>query len=130
MTAFKEYENYDGLGLAQLIREKKVTALEVLEAAIEKIEAYNPAINAVVYTMFDIARKTLANNSYPSGAFSGVPFLVKDLLLELKGHPTTASSEFLRNHQAQRDSILAKRYQQAGLIIIGKTNTQIGRAHV
>lgn len=123
MSFFKDYTKYDGLGLAQLIYEKQVHPKELIEAAISIIETKNPRINAVIYKMYDEAKKE-ANHSYLSKKpFYGVPFLVKDLLLDVKGHPTTGSSEFLRYHCASEDSKLTKKYKEAGLIILGKTNT-------
>ena len=77
MTTFKEYEQYDGLGLAELVRRKEVTPAELIEAAIERIEADNPTLNAVVYKMYDHALE-LAREE-PSGPFGGVPTLLKDL---------------------------------------------------
>lgn len=123
--SFKDYCDYDALGLAELIRSGQVTPSEVIETAIQQIEKHNPQFNAVVYTLYDEARANVERiGSEPgSGVFHGVPFLVKDLLLDLKGHPTTGSSEFFRNHRAEQDSTLALRYKKAGLIILGKTNT-------
>ncbi len=57
MAGFAEYQDYDALGLAQLIRAKEVTPGEVLEAAIARVEAVNPVINAVVNKMYDEAER-------------------------------------------------------------------------
>ena len=56
MAGFSEYDQYDGLGLAKLVREKKVSPLELCEEAISRIEKLNPVLNAVVTPMFDIGR--------------------------------------------------------------------------
>ena len=72
MTTFPEYEMYDALGLAELIAQKKVPAEDVLEAAIGRIEALNPRLNAVVQKMYDQARQTL-QAGLPQGPLAGVP---------------------------------------------------------
>ena len=78
MAAFKEYADHDALGLGALIAKKEVTPQEVLEAAIERIEAVNPRINAVVQKAYDEARAAI-RASLPSGPLAGVPYLLKDL---------------------------------------------------
>ena len=78
MSGFPDYQQYDGLGLAELVQAKQVTPAELLEAAIARIEAYNPVINAVIYKMYEQARM-LVNHDLPEGSFKGVPFLLKDL---------------------------------------------------
>ena len=122
MTTFPEYSNYDGLGLAELVKKKEVSAAELVEAAIERIEANNPKLNAVIVKMYDDARKN-AKQPLPQGAFSGVPFLVKDLLATVAGYPTANGNHLLKNIPASVDSELVKRWKKAGVIILGKTNT-------
>jgi hypothetical protein len=78
MTAFPEFHKYDGLGLAQLVRARKVSSAELLEEAISRIETVNPKINAVIYKMYDRARQA-ALGKLPEGPFTGVPFLLKDI---------------------------------------------------
>ena len=78
MTGFAEYEQYDGLGLAELVRQGQVTPDELLDAAIERVEARNGAVNAVVSRSYDRARQSIAAG-LPDGPFRGVPFLLKDL---------------------------------------------------
>jgi len=121
MGKFKEYEQYDGLGLAELIRKKEVSPAEVCEEAIERIEALNPALNAVITPMYDLARKTVAQG-LPDGPFSGVPFLLKDLLAAYAGVPLTGGSRAYKNFCPQADSELVRRFKNAGLVILGKTN--------
>lgn len=119
---FKEYSAFDGLGLADLIRRGDVSAVEVLEAAIFRIEAVNPKLNAVIRPLFDRARQTL-DKSVPNGAFSGVPFLVKDLLAQIDGVPTGNGNRLWATRVMQGSSELVKRWENAGLIIAGRTNT-------
>jgi amidase len=75
---FVDFLKYDGLGLAGLVHRKEVKPEELLEAAITRIDAINPQLNAVVTKMYDEARKTIAMG-LPDGPFKGVPFLLKDL---------------------------------------------------
>lgn len=116
-----EYDDLDALGLAAKIREKAISPEEALDAAIARIEARNPRLNAVVHTMFDRAKARAGK--LPEGPLRGVPFLVKDLKLQLAGTPTTNSSKLSMQKIAQGTSVLAERYEAAGLQIVGKTNT-------
>lgn len=117
---FKEYDKYDALGLAALIAKKEVSPLELIEEAISRSEAINPKVNAITYKMYDLARKSAAN--LPKGTFHGVPFFLKDLLGQYKGVPTSAGTAALRNLTATYDTELVKRFKQAGVVTLGKTN--------
>lgn len=119
MTTFSEY---DGLGLAELVKSKAVTPGELVEAAIERIEHHNPTLNAVVYKGFDDARRW-ATGPLPDGPFKGVPFLIKDLAMPVAGWPRSSGSRFTRNMVDAKDGGLTARYRAAGVIPIGKTNT-------
>jgi amidase len=122
MGGFKEYDQYDGIGLAQLVKKKEVSPAEICEEAITRIERVNPALNAVITPMYDLARKAV-QDTLPDGPFCGVPFLLKDLLGDFAGVPQTMGSKACKNYIPSRDSELVKRYKQAGLVILGKTNT-------
>jgi len=122
MSALPEYETYDALGLAELVRTKQVTPAELVEAAVARIEQRNPSINAVIHPTFAQARATAAG-SLPDGPFAGVPFLLKDLIAEQAGVPQTAGSRFRRTYVSPHDSELVRRYRAAGVILLGKTNT-------
>ena len=121
MSDFREYDQYDGLGLAELVHKGEVQPLELVEAAINRIEAINPQINAVVLRLYDRAREA-AQAPLSEGPFKGVPILLKDLGPSLAGTPTTAGSRFLHSHVPDHDSELVHRYKAAGLIVLGKTN--------
>ena len=121
MSPFAEYHRYDGLGLAELVRTRQVTAAELVEEAIARIEAHNPAVNAVVYKMYEAARAN-AQNRLPDGLFAGVPFLLKDLLSTYGGVPTSHGNRILRDIPAPHDSELVHRFKAAGVLILGKTN--------
>jgi len=123
-VAFKEYASYDGLGLAELVRKGEVTAAEIVDEAIERIERHDPVINAVVYELFDRARADAAKKTpAESGAFPGVPFVLKDLLANIQGVPNTSGSRLLQGSVSAFDAELVKRYERAGLIAVAKTNT-------
>ncbi len=116
------YSDYDGLGLAELVAKKEVSPAELVEAAIERVERHNPALNAVVYQGFDDARARAAGE-LPDGPFRGVPFLIKDLAMPVAGWPCTSGSRFARDVVDAADGGLTTRYRAAGVIPIGKTNT-------
>jgi amidase len=118
----QDFERYDALGLAELVSTRAVTPKELLTAAIDRIEALNPAINAVVNRMYDSADAAIAGG-LPAGAFTGVPYLVKDLGVSYAGTVTSAGSAFLRDAVADHDSEIVARMKRAGLVILGKTNT-------
>jgi amidase len=122
MNGFAEYDRYDALGLAELIRKKEITPGELCEEAIGRIERINPKLNAVIRTMFDIARDQ-AKGRLPNGPFAGVPFLLKDLLTSYAGVPLTMGSKACRDYIPARDSEQMKRYKATGIVILGKTNT-------
>jgi amidase len=122
MGNFKEYDQYDGLGLAELIRKKEISAEEVCNEAIDRIERLNPQLNAVILKMFDTARETL-KAGLPEGPFRGVPFLVKDLQAALAGVPLTHGCKGYRNAVPDHDCELVRRWKNTGLVVLGKTNT-------
>jgi len=120
--AFSEYSDFDGLGLAELVRRKDVTPAELVEAAIERIGRHNGKLNAVVFEGFDDARRTAAT-ALPDGPFPGVPFLVKDLFCPVAGWPMTNGSRWFGRRISEHDDELVRRYRASGMVLLGKTNT-------
>jgi amidase len=118
---FAQYADYDGLGLAELVRNKDVAPSELLEAAIERAERNNPKLNAIVHKAYGMARA--AAKTLPDGPFKGVPFLIKDLGMEVAGLPRSDGTAFNKNENDTFDSLLVQRYKGAGVNIFGKTNT-------
>ena len=118
---FPEYESYDAVGLAELIRSGEVSEGELLDAAIDRISARDFVLNAVVHQLFDSARSSLG--SLPDGPFRGVPFLLKNLVSEIKGEPLTSGSRFLRANVSDHDAEIVRRYRAAGLVFVGRTNS-------
>jgi amidase len=116
-----DYEDHDALDLADLIRRREVSAAEVLEAAIERVEERNPALNAVVHTFFDEARATAARPL--TGPLAGVPFMLKDLGIQVRGQRVTNGSGFWRDQICAKDTTIVQRYRSAGLVLMGITST-------
>ena len=116
----------DGLGQAEKIRAGELTAAALVDAAIAEIEAVNPTLNCVVIARFDQARaeaERLDASGSLSGPFAGVPALLKDLGQEIEGLGQTDGSRAVISHPPDRDSMLAARYRQAGMILLGKTSS-------
>src|SRR5688572_25106142 len=123
MAGFSDYEAYDAIGLAELVRRKKVTPEALLDAAIARAEARNPAVNAVVLPLYDYARNAIAEG-LPDGPLRGVPYLLKDLTASLAGVRTMRGSRFFANTPpAAADSEHVARLKRAGLVIFGRTST-------
>ncbi|HEX4711169.1 amidase [Phenylobacterium sp.] len=116
---FGDYRRHDAVGLAELVARREVSAQELLDAAVARMDTVNPQINAVTLDLRERARAEPAH----SGPFGGVPFLLKDLGAALAGTPTTAGSRLFADAVAQADSALTAAYEDAGLAIFGKTNT-------
>lgn len=121
-NAATDYEKYDGLGLATLIRQKQITPLELLHAVQQRLEAINPKLNAFAALFFDRAEADI-KQGLPDGPFKGVPFALKDLGMNLTGTITTYGSRVWKNNLASFDSTLVTRYKNAGLVIFGKTTS-------
>ena len=118
----KEYTDYDGLGLAELVRSKQVSAGELLDAAVTRAEAAQETLNCFTALYPDLAKSQL-DSGIGSGPFAGVPFVTKDLAVEVKGAPLTNGSVAWKGNVAQRDSVLTERYRQAGLVFFGQTTS-------
>ena len=122
MPTLPEYDSWDATRCAELVRAGEVSPQDLLEAAIGRIDTRNGPLNAVVTKLYDYGRSRLS--TLPEDApFRGVPFLLKDLKLQLRGTVTTNSTRLLRNATATESSVLAQRYEAAGLVVVGKTNT-------
>ena len=117
-----DYAELDAVGLSQAIRRGDVSAGEVTEVAIGLIEQLNPSLNAVVMTNFDNARGVAASD-LPHTPIAGVPFLLKDANQFSHDMPTTFSCRFFADAKPKPDSAMVTRWRDAGLVILGKTNT-------
>ena len=111
----------DATAQAALVRRGEVSALELVDAAIARIEALDPVLNAVVASDFEAARRQ-ARRPLPEGPFAGVPYLVKDLS-DLAGLPTSGGSRLLAGTVADRTTPYVGRALSSGLVALGKSNT-------
>lgn len=122
MAAFAEYEAHDAVGLAALVRSRAVSAGEILEAAVLRAEARNPALNAIVLPLYEHGQAAIAAG-LTDGPLSGAPYLLKDLGAMLAGTPTTGGSRFMADVVPDADSETVMRLKAAGMVLFGKTNT-------
>jgi amidase len=120
--SFAEYGDYDGTGLAHLVRRGEVSPCELLEEAITRAEKHNPTLNAIVYKAYDEARRS-AKSKLSDGPFKGVPFLIKDIGMAVANWPMTNGSALLAGYISPEDSELTRRYRASGMVLFGKTNT-------
>jgi amidase/6-aminohexanoate-cyclic-dimer hydrolase len=120
MTGFKEYDAYDALGLAGLVRGGEVSADELLDEALARSDALNPTLNAVTLRFEDRARAAI-EAGLPEGPFRGVPFLLKNLGASMAGTPLTNGSRLFEDFICDHDSTLVVRYVRAGLVIFGRS---------
>jgi amidase len=118
---FADYDRYDALGLAELIRLGHVSAAEVLEEAIARAEAVNERLNAVVIKDYEAARRR-AGEALPDSPLAGVPFLIKDITYQ-RGLPCTFGSRLFADNVPDHDAEIVARYRRAGLVLFGRTNT-------
>ncbi|HEY5289333.1 MAG TPA: amidase [Caulobacteraceae bacterium] len=117
-----DYMAQDAVGLAALIAERQVSAREVVEAALARLEAVNPKLNAITLNL-GAAALAQVKDGPPAGPLGGVPFLLKDLSAQLAGTSTSAGSRIMGGAPAASDSALVTNFKKAGLVIAGKTNT-------
>jgi Asp-tRNA(Asn)/Glu-tRNA(Gln) amidotransferase A subunit family amidase len=122
MSRIDEYEKQDALGLAAWVRDGEVSATELLEAAVSRVEARDPALNAVVIRAFEEGRKAI-EAGLPDGPFRGVPWLLKDLYAAWKGVRLTNGSRFFSDNVPDREIELVARYRRAGLVCFGRTSS-------
>ena len=120
----EEFARSDAVGTAELIRRGDASPLEVVEAAIARIEALNPALNAVIHERFDAARAE-ARGPFPDGPFRGVPIVLKDLGCHSAGDPYHCGMRLLRELRwtEPNDAPLAATLRAAGFVFVGRTNT-------
>lgn len=116
-----EYDRHDATGLAELVRDKKVSAAELLEEAISRAEAVASKLNAIGTPMHAIARARASQAL--AGPFAGVPFLIKDIAQDYAGVRSTSGSRALAGYLPKVHSRVVERFLEAGLVVFGKTNT-------
>ncbi|MDO4697028.1 MAG: amidase [Neisseria sp.] len=118
---FSEYRRYDAVGLAELIRKGEVSADEVLQTALARLDEVNPQLNLLAFD----GRARAAAWQMPSenAPLAGVPFLLKDLLADWQGVPTVSGSRMTRGKTAAANSALTQAYLDSGVRLFGKTTT-------
>ncbi|HVB29187.1 MAG TPA: amidase [Terriglobia bacterium] len=121
MATFNEFDFMDATAQAELVRRKEVKPIDLVDAAIRRIERLNPGLNAVITPLYEQARES-ARGALPEGPFRGVPFLLKDLVASYAGVRMAWGSAFMRNFVPDHDSELVSRLKRAGFVFLGKTN--------
>jgi len=116
--------------LSLLIRQKKIGCLELLDLYLDRVERYNPKINAVVFMDVEAARKrakqadrTLAKGEI-WGPLHGVPMTIKESF-DVVGMPTTWGVPAHRNNYPRKNAVAVDRYLKAGVVLFGKTNVPL-----
>lgn len=110
--------DHDATALAALIKKRELSAVEVTEAAIARIEKVNPVLNAVALETFERGRGKAASPGV--GAFAGVPTLIKDNI-DLKGLPTGQGARAAHPRPAEKDSAFARQFLAQGFTVLGKS---------
>lgn len=117
------FDSHDATGLGALVHKGEVSAAELTEEAIRRIEAVNPTLNAVCIKTYDLARKTAQDPALPDGPFRGVPFLLKDLGTLWQGVPTTNACPYFKDFVATEDMEYVRRIKRLGVVLVGKSNS-------
>jgi len=125
MTDTESYEEFDAVGLAELVANGEVAPLALLDAALERAEALDPRLNALTMLRADFARDRI-RAGLPNGPLRGVPFLLKDLGAEAVDFPGNNGSALLANTRYATNSTLYDRLVASGLVIFGRTTTPEG----
>ena len=120
VRAMSELTWLDATAQAELVRTGEVSAKELVEAAIERIDRINPQLDAVIRTRYDEARAEAGEPG--AGPFAGVPILLKDLGCTVNGEQTAFGIGPMEDLRWPVTSYLAEQFRQAGLIALGRTN--------
>ena len=115
----------DATAQAELVASGKVSPVEMVNAAIERVERYDGALNALTYRWFEAARELASSSELPEGPFQGVPYLLKDLYAAEAGKPLSNGSKAYKaaDYVSTEDTTLVSRYKASGLISIGRSNS-------
>lgn len=122
MISLEEYSSYDATGLADLVARKQVKPEELAATAVEAIAKTNPRLNAVLQTLPERARAEI-DAGLPKGPFTGVPFVIKELVLHARGVRCDSGSRLARGFVPEADTELMARFRRAGLVLVGTTQT-------
>jgi amidase len=122
MLKMSELADYDGLGLADLVKGGKVTPQELRDASLEAIEKLNPKLNAIVSVLADASQKEI-DAGLPDGPFRGVPFVIKEMVLHAAGATMQMGSKLAEGFTLPHDTELMARFRKAGLVTVATTTT-------
>jgi amidase len=122
MSISAAMDDYDALGQGELVRNRQVSAIELLEESINRIEIQNPHLQAVSIKLYDVGHAMAANPSKTDGLFHGVPFLLKDLGTFWEGVPTTNGCAYFKDVVGIADMEVVRRIKRAGFTLVGKSN--------
>jgi amidase len=122
MISLSDYTSHDGLGLAELVARKEVKPEELVAAALKAIEKVNPKLNAVLQALPTQAAAEI-RDGLPQGPFTGVPFLIKEIMLHAKNVPCNMGSKLAQGFVSPEDTELMARFRRAGLVLVGTTQT-------
>ena len=125
-----ELATLDATAQADLVRCGELSPIDLVDAAIERIERIDPKLNAVTIRLFDQARGYAASASVPDGPFRGVPLLLKDYFCHSAGDPYYAGTRFLKelDWHEDRDTYLAARFRSAGSMSSSRRSSIRARA--
>lgn len=115
--------SWDAVATAEKIAQKEVSACEVVEQSIQRIETLNPSLNAVVSKQYDEALDKAIKDDFAGKPFGGVPILLKDLGQNQADQLSTSGSKLFADYRASQTDNLVKRFEELGFIILGRTNT-------
>lgn len=113
-----DYAAYDGLGLAKLVRDGEVTARELADTAFAAVDRFEGEISALVTTFREEA-EALSQDARPEGTFGGVPFIIKDCAIMMKGKPVHDGSRICAGLTAPHDTAVMTKFRAAGVTVVG-----------
>lgn len=116
----REFGEFDALGLADLVRKGDVSANEVMETAIERIESITPALNFISVKCYEHGR-SLAKSDIPDGPFMGVPYLLKDSFMDYEGTVSTQCCKIFEDYVSKFDMGSVTSAKAAGFLLVAKT---------
>ncbi|MDE0547576.1 amidase family protein [Microbacterium sp. C7(2022)] len=124
-----DYSRASAVDLASALRRGEVRSIDLVDAALERVDRIDPLVNAVIVRDDDRARRDAqaADAQIAAGTggpLCGVPITVKESF-DLAGHPTTWGVPDLAGHRAERDALIVRRLTDAGAVVIGKTNVPV-----
>ncbi|MGH1491489.1 MAG: amidase [Acidimicrobiales bacterium] len=124
MTASDSPLDLDATAQAALVRDGTVSPTELVDLALQRIDSRNPALNAVIHRRDERARAEAVAVDL-SAPFAGVPMVLKDLMCELADEPFHEGMQYLSDldYRPPADQTLARRFKEAGFVIVGKSNT-------